>query len=270
MIKTVVGIDLAATLQSAKVGMAVVENRGVDFYLISTKLAKTTEEILHFIDDSEFQTPTLLAIDAPLQLPLSGKPSEYDAHEEEKVWPMVYTYRPWEYLVFEKLRKEYGISGRPFSSLTITYRAQVLKGLLQRRGWKLVASPGQTTDRCFTEVFPNLTMGVLEPRRLNGREDKEERRQNFVKRLFAEGYLGVYLKNESGEELEALMNYPDVLDAIICAWTGAIFVHSSVQPKVVVCLGDDEYGFVICPFTARFESLLRDNPNDLIHSHTIL
>jgi len=76
--------------------------------------------------------------------------------------------------------------------LAITHRAQILKGLLERRGWRLVSSPGQLTDHCFTEVFPNLTMGVLEP----GRSDRA-RRWDFVQRLFHGGYNDISLGNDT-------------------------------------------------------------------------
>jgi hypothetical protein len=112
---------------------------------------------------NRFFLTLIKAIDAPLKLAMSDKPNESNIRNMESQWPMVYTYRPWEYLIFEKLRKEYGISGRPFSSLTITNRAQVLRRLVERRGWKLVSSPDQITGKCFTEVFPNLTMGILGP-----------------------------------------------------------------------------------------------------------
>ena len=244
MVKTIVGLDLAATLQRGKVGIAVIQNQKEIFSLNSTQLVKSTWEILSIIDDEAAQTPVILAIDAPLKLPLSNDSLETDAVELETQWPMVYTYRPWEYLVFEKLKKEYGVSGRPFSSLTLTHRGQVLKMLLERKGWKLISSPDQFTDRCFTEVFPNLTMNILDLRRLGG---KDERRRKFVSRLFTDGYHGMCLENETGEQLDAFMDKEDILDAIICAWTGALFLQSLVQPKLAVCLGDDRYGFVICP-----------------------
>ena len=66
------------------------------------------------------------------------------------------------------------------------------------------------------------------------------------------------------------MDEEDILDAIICVWTGALFARSTTQSKMAVCLGDDKYGFVICPYTPELESLLVSNPNELIYSHHIL
>ena len=77
---------------------------------------------------NRFFLTLIKAIDAPLKLAMSDKPNESNIRNMESQWPMVYTYRPWGYLIFEKLRKEYGISGRPFSSLTIS-------GLLISRIW---------------------------------------------------------------------------------------------------------------------------------------
>jgi predicted nuclease with RNAse H fold len=146
VINTIIGLDLAATFQKKKVGVAVVNNQGDAFALTSVQLLKSTDEILDSVRKAE--PPVLSAIDAPLKLPLSDNPYESNTRDMELQWPMVYTYRPWEYLIFEKLRKEYRISGRPFSSLTITYRAQILRRLLEMRGWKLVSSPEQMTNRC--------------------------------------------------------------------------------------------------------------------------
>lgn len=259
MTKTVIGLDLAATFQKKKVGVAVVKNQGDVFALTSVKLLKSTDEILEVVQKAE--PPALLAIDAPLKIALSDEPNEINIRNMETQWPMVYTYRPWEYLIFEKLRKEYGISGRPFSSLTITYRAQVLRRLLEKGGWELVSSPDQMTGRCFTEVFPNLTMGIL------GFE--KQKRWEFASNLFQDGYCGVSLSNETGKQLESVMNEDDILDAIICAWTGALFVCSTNQSKMAVCLGDDKYGFVICPYTSELESYITNSPTDLIYSHNI-
>ena len=207
MLKTIIGLDLAATFKKRKVGVAVVKIQRDVCALTSVQLLKSTDEILGAVQKAE--PPVLLAIDAPLKLPLSDEPNELNIQDMENRWPMVYTYRPWEYLVFERLRKEYGISGRPFSSLAITYRAQALKGLLERGGWKLVSSPDQITDRCFTEVFPNLTLGIL--------GFAKQKRWEFVSNLFQDGYCGVSLSNETGKPLKNFLAKEDILDAIICA-----------------------------------------------------
>ncbi len=130
------------------------------------------------------------------------------------------------------------------------------------RGWKLVSSPDQMTDRCYTEVFPNLTMGIL--------GFAKQKRWEFVSNLFQDGYCGVSLSNEIGKPLESFMDEEDILDAIICAWTGALFARSTNQSKMAVCLGNDKYGFVICPYTPELESFLVNSPTDLIYSHNIL
>jgi hypothetical protein len=260
VIRTIIGLDLAATFQKKKVGLAVVKIQGDVFALTSVQLLKSSDEILDAIQKAK--PPVLLAIDAPLKLALSDEPDESNIRDMESQWPMVYTYRPWEYLVFEKLKKKYGISGRPFSSLTITYRAQLLRGLLEKVGWKLISLPEQMNDRCFTEVFPNLTMGIM--------GFTKQKRSEFVSNLFQNEYCGISLLNETGKPLNNFMDKEDILDAIICVWTGSLFARSTNQSKMAVCLGDDKYGFVICPYTRELESFLMNNPADLIYSHNIL
>jgi predicted RNase H-like nuclease len=128
-------------------------------------------------------------------------------------------------------------------------------------GWIMVSSPDQMTGRCFTEVFPNLTMGIL------GFE--KQKRWDFVSKLFQDGYCGLSLKNETGKPLESYMAEEDILDAIICAWSGALFDRTTNQSKKAVCLGDDKYGFVICPYTPELQSFLSNSPTDIIFSHNI-
>ena len=54
----------------------------------------------------------------------------------------------------------------------------------------------------------------------------------------------------------------DILDAIICSWTGALLIRSTEGSKFAFALGDEKFGFVICPHTPRIESLIRDNQDD--------
>ena len=268
MFKTIIGLDLASTFKKSKVGLAVLEKKPKGFSLSSTKLVKSTNEILAAIE--EVRPPVLLAIDAPLKLPINSDFSYADIEIAEMKWPMTYTYRPWENLIFLKLKNEFEVSGRPFSSLTLTYRGIILKRLLEEKGWVLISSPNHIADYAFTEVFPNLTMNVLEKAKINEAGDKKEKRREFVTRLFAEGYHDVILKNETGAPLSSFMKKEDILDAIICAWTGALFAESQFKKNTALCLGDDEFGFVICPFSRQLEKhLISDGPENLIHNHTI-
>jgi len=133
--------------------------------------------------------------------------------ELEAQYPMVYTYRPWEHLILLKLKDEYGISGQPFTSLALTYRAQILKGILERRGWKLVSSPHQTTDYCFSEVFPNLTMDILS-------RGVEYSKRELVRGLFDIKERGdMHLFDGTNSRLPGTPydQGGDILDAIICA-----------------------------------------------------
>jgi hypothetical protein len=98
----------------------------------------------------------------------------------------------------------------------------------------------------------------------------KQKRWEFVTNLFTDGYCGVSWSNETGKPLESFMDEDDILDAIICAWTGALFARSTNQSKMAICLGDDKYGFVICPYTPELESFLANSPTDLIYSHNIL
>jgi predicted RNase H-like nuclease len=125
----------------------------------------------------------------------------------------------------------------------------------------MVSSPDQMTGRCFTEVFPNLTMGIL------GFE--KQKRCEFASNLFQDGYCWVSLSNETGNQLKSFMADEDILDAIICSWTGALFARSTNQSKKAVCLVDDKYGFVICPCTPELQSFLSNSPTDIIFSHNI-
>jgi hypothetical protein len=263
MKKTIMGIDLAATFKKSKVGVAVIESLGDNsFALTSVYLLKTTKKILSLITDHK--TSTLLAIDAPLKLPIDYKTSKIEITQIEDHWSMAYTYRPWEYLIFEKLKSEYKISGRPFSSLTITHRARELKRLLEDEGWKLISSPDQVGDLSFTEVFPNLTMGIL-------KHEGPVNRMIFVEQLLERNIIrdgDIYIEDETGERLAWQPPYnEDILDAIICAWTGVLFITGKAM-----CLGDDKLGFVICPYTEEFKSSLTSNNhlNDLIYSHKVL
>lgn len=253
---SIIGIDLAATFKQKKVGVAVVDYRDDRSVLSAVGLLKSTEEILSFIDP--ISSPVLLAIDCPLKLPMNFSPLESLVHKTESEWPMLYTYRPWEFLIFQTLKQTYGVSGRPFSSLTITFRGQILRKLLERRGWKLTSDPRKMADRCFTEVFPNLTLGIL----------KEQRRE-VVASILEGRYSRITLSNKTGEAVESLIKNDDVADAVICAWTGALFVHSQTQPRSVMRLGDDKFGFVICPYTEALESHLTHKPDHLSHSHKV-
>lgn len=264
MVNTIVGLDLAATLKDNKVGVAILERKAAGFALASAYLVKHTSQIMDLIHRKAVKPPVLMAIDAPLRLPLDNE--ELALSDLEARWPMVYTYRPWEYLVFQRLKKEYAVSGRPFSSLTITYRGQILKRVLEGEGWQLISSPSQISDRCFTEVFPNLTMGIL--MKPTAGDDKDERRRRFVTGLFGKGYHGIALQNETGKQLDEFLHSPDMLDAIICAWTGCLFAKSRRQPRLAICLGDETFGFVICPYSQDMEAHL-NNVGSPICSHIV-
>ena len=89
-------------------------------------------------------------------------------------------------------------------------------------------------------------------------------------RLFAEGYHDVVLTNETGAPLSSFMTKEDILDGIICAWTGALFAESRYKKNTALCLGDDEFGFVISPYSEQFEkALIQDGPQGLPSNHTI-
>ena len=89
-------------------------------------------------------------------------------------------------------------------------------------------------------------------------------------RLFAEGYHDVVLTNETGAPLSSFMTKEDILDGIICAWTGALFAESRYKNNTPLCLGDDEFGFVISPYSEQFEkALIQDGPQGLPSNHTI-
>lgn len=278
MLNTVVGLDLAATLRAPKVGMAVLRREGGKYELTGSWTVRWTREVLDILHGEGIKPPVLVAIDAPIKLPfgaLTGRGSlEAKVRELEELagtpggWDMVYTYRPWEYVIFEKL-KECGISGRPFSSLAITYRGQVLKELLEDRGWELVWSPGQLKGRgrYFTEVFPNLAIGILDKAGASGAKgskgERLSRKRAFVWRLFKEGYNGVSLVDRAGLKVEGAGDH--LLDAVICAWTGALLAESGCGKPKALCLGNEEYGFVICPhdpdFVARLRSAVRTSPS---------
>jgi len=261
--QTVVGIDLAATLKKSKVGFAIARTEGSHYRLTAAYPLRTTSEILSQL--SELEPPVLLAIDAPLKLPLSDIHQETMIDDLETQWDMVYTYRPWEDLIFNKSSR-FKVSGRPFSSLAITYRAQILKGVLERRGWKLIASPNEMTSNeqyYFTEVFPNLTMSIMGATS-GEKRGRAKQRLAFVEGLFDEGQHEVALKGR--EEVDRLSEEDeDVLDAIICAWTGVLFLAG----KAIV-LGDEKYGSVACPYTREFEEFLRESSSEGPFSYEVL
>lgn len=237
--ETVIGLDLAATLRKAKVGVAVVGHDRDGPVLREVMAVRTTDEILKIVD--EVRLPALLAIDAPLKLPFSCDASEEEIAKLEGQWDMVYTYRPWEDLIFNKC-SQLKVSGRPFSSLSLTYRAQILKGILEKRRWKLISSPWREADgkkKYFTEVFPNLTMAAMGTQ-FKSKGEKESKRLSFVEGLFQENSIITFRKGRLVGDLAD--KEEDILDAIICAWTGVMFLEGST-----ICLGDDRYGFVICP-----------------------
>jgi hypothetical protein len=240
MIETIIGLDLAATFQKPKVGLALVEKQGERFVLSTAKLIKSTREILDSI-----QLPSvLLAIDAPLRLPLGNDPQIDRIEELEREWNMLYTYRPWEHLAFHKLSKVYSISGRPFSSLALTYTAQILKGLLEKCGWKLVSSPDQASGLCFTEVFPNLTVEILLDEKKGESREPLEKKQEFVSNLFAGGY-DISLVDKTKEGLPSFMKCEDKLDAIICAWTGALLIQSQENSMPIRMLHTARFSVIV-------------------------
>ena len=270
MLNTVIGLDLAATFDQPRVGVAILRRQGGVFALVSTALVTSTEEILNEIKGAT--PPALLAIDAPLKLPVACGASDAEIAEVERRWNRPYSYRPWEYLVFEdrQMKREYAISGRPFSSMVLTYRGQILMGLLQRRGWNLASLPQELGQRSFTEVFPNLTLGILQGPRPKDKHQRQAMRQAFVTDLFRRGHNGIRLVNKTGKELPTLTTNGDVADAIICAWTGSLLPKSDVGTGCVgIRLGDMENGFVMCPYTAQFERLLKTHPDQLTHSHLV-
>jgi hypothetical protein len=260
-LRTVIGLDLAATFQGRKVGIAAVAIRDGRFCLTSVHTISKTREILTAIDQAA-APPVLLAIDAPLKLPIDPGASEELIEVREAEWDMPYTYRPWEHLIFHGLRREYSISGRPFSSLSLTHRAQVLRRLLANRGWVLTSTSSEEALCTFTEVFPNLTVGILE-------RGEAPSHHQFASNLFDQGYNGLALTNETGTGLPHLLANEHRTDAIICAWTGCLFIKPpDPSAPSAICLGDSEFGFVLCPHTPELETLLRSDPNSLTHRHT--
>ncbi len=249
MVNTIVGIDLAATLQGDHVGIAILQNDRGAFVLTGHHCVRYTNDIFSIINNEILTPPVLLSIDAPLKLPLYCNDEAPNIHAAEQQWPMIYTYRPWEYLIFHGIGNEYKISGRSFSQIAITYRGQILKSLIERNEWQLISSPNQLSSHSFIEVFPNLTVGILERSAIGANAtERQKLRRKFVDALFAVSYLGVTLR---ASEPYLIPTNPDVLDSIICAWTGALFSKS-----LAVCLGDDGFGFVICPYEKRFVNLL--------------
>ncbi|MCX7966323.1 MAG: DUF429 domain-containing protein, partial [Syntrophorhabdaceae bacterium] len=196
-------------------------------------------------------------IDAPLKLPIPDVFTEKMINDIEHEWGKVYTFRPYEDLIFNK-KSKFKASGRTFSSLAITYRAQILRIILEMRGWRLIASPDEVIDKrhnYFTEVFPHLTLNILGIK-LGKKRVRYKQKQEFVKDLFKKKIYGIYFKRKN--DLKDLSDKEeDVLDAIICGWTGVLFLL-----KKTICFGDKKYGFVICPYTKEFEEFLKINAKE--------
>ncbi len=76
MLNTIIGLDLAATFDEPRVGVAVLRRQGDGFALVSTALVTTAREILRSTEKAK--APVLLAIDAPLKLPVACDASEVE------------------------------------------------------------------------------------------------------------------------------------------------------------------------------------------------